>query len=104
MSPRLISLQVPVLFDTAPEEAIPNTPEEDRVGSYMRGAFAAFAKDPAEGLLSYGEGWPRYHPERDTLVRLGYMNRPGPNLTKGRRYDTLCVAHNAIHALYRMSQ
>lgn len=97
-------LQVPVLFDTAPEEAIPNTPEEDRVGSYMRNAFAAFAKDPVAGLLSYGEGWPRYDPERNTLIRLGYRNRAGPNLTKGRRYDTLCVAHSALRALHRMWQ
>lgn len=85
---------------------IPNTPEENALGAYMRGAFATFAKNPSEGLLSYGEsgqGWPKYDPEGNTLVRLGYKNRTGPNLTKGEKYDRMCITHTALHPLWRMT-
>jgi hypothetical protein len=98
--------QVPVLFDTAPEDMIPNTPEENALGAYMRDAFATFAKNPSEGLLSFGEngqGWPKYDPEGNTLVRLGYKNRTGPNLAKGEKYDSMCITHTALHPLWRMT-
>lgn len=94
------------MFDTVPEDIIANTPDENALGSYMRGAFAAFAKDPSEGLLTYGkenEGWPKYDPNGKTLVRLGYNKMSRPNLAKGKHYDTLCLLHTAIHALWRRS-
>ncbi|KAG0649049.1 Cholinesterase [Hyphodiscus hymeniophilus] len=58
--------EVPVLFDTVPEDPTPTT-EEISIGNYMRGAWAAFAKDPAKGLTTYGEGWPMYDAGAETL-------------------------------------
>ncbi|KAM0319905.1 hypothetical protein ACHAPQ_010180, partial [Fusarium lateritium] len=75
------------LFDTVPQSPIPSTPEQIKVGDYIRGAWAAFAKDPKEGLLSYKEGWPKYLSIRETLVRLAFDNQSGRNLVQGNTYD-----------------
>ncbi len=85
--------QIPVYFNNTPQGSVPATPEELDVGKYMRGAFAAFAKNTTSGLLSYGgegDGWPRYSPQDETLVRLAYENRVGANLAQGVYYDDGC--------------
>lgn len=56
----------------------------------MRGAWAAFAKDPVHGLESYGGGWQRYDPNGQTLIRLAYNNQTGANLALGTTYDVEC--------------
>lgn len=68
----------------------PQTPAELAIGTYLRGAWAAFAKDPVNGLSSYGGGWPEYSPSGNTLIRLAYNNMTGPNLAGGASYDTGC--------------
>ncbi|KAM0193480.1 hypothetical protein ACHAPI_007549 [Fusarium lateritium] len=78
------------LFDTVPQSPIPSTPEQIKVGDYIRGAWAAFAKDPKEGLLSYEEGWPKYLSIRETLVRLAFDNQSGRDLVQGNIYDMAC--------------
>lgn len=83
--------EVPMLFNTATEN-IPATPEQVSIGNYMRGAWAAFAKDPTDGLTAYG--WPRFDPSKDSLVRLAYKNITGPNLINPYRYDADCVFVN----------
>lgn len=88
--------ELALLFDTTPT-SIPATTEEIRIGSYMRGAWAAFAKDPEKGLLSYGDGWPSYDPSKDTLIRLGYENKTGTNLADPHDYDAYCPFVN-IHS------
>lgn len=60
------------------------------IGKYLRGAWAAFAKDPEMGLVSYADGWPMYDPSSDTLVRLAYNNQTGANLARGDLYDDVC--------------
>jgi carboxylesterase type B len=88
--------ELPILFSTAPSGAgiAANTPAEIAIASYFRGAWAAFAKDPVNGLKSFsggnGTGWPTYNPGGDTLIRLAYMNQTGPNLAVGDMYDGLC--------------
>lgn len=67
------------------------TTEEVAIGKYLRGAWAAFAKDPKEGLKGYGGGWPLYDPGKDTLVRLAYQNETGLNVTSPSVYDVGCV-------------
>lgn len=67
-----------------------DTPEEEAIGAYFRGAWAAFAKDPYNGLTSYG--WPQYSANESTLVRLAYDNQTGPNLAVGDEYDSGCQA------------
>ncbi|EHL00500.1 putative Acetylcholinesterase 1 [Glarea lozoyensis 74030] len=68
--------EIPVLFNTAPTNP-PASEEYVAVGNYMRGAWAAFAKDPVEGLTKYG--WPSYSSTSDSLVRLAYQNMTGTN-------------------------
>ena len=88
--------ELSILFDTSPSGAgiPPNTPAEVAIGSYLRGAWAAFAKDPVNGLKSYGggngTGWPTYDPVGNSLIRLGFANQTGPNLALGDAYDAMC--------------
>jgi len=61
------------------------------MGKYMRGAWAAFSKDPEMGLKSYG--WPRYKPQdggKRTLVRLAWENGVGVNAAEPEMYDGRC--------------
>jgi hypothetical protein len=83
--------QIPVYFNTTPQEAVRSTREEIEIGKYMRGAFAAFARDTTAGLLTYGTGWPIYSPQENTLVQLAYENKTGTNLAKGNLYDGRCA-------------
>jgi cholinesterase len=85
-------LKIYPLFDTVPQNPTPSTPNETAVGDYMRGAWAAFAKDVHAGLLSYAEGWPLYNQTAETLVRLAYDNQPGANLALGSAYDGRCAS------------
>lgn len=72
----------------------PGIPDETSAqvstGNYMRGAWAAFAKDPKEGLKTYEDGWPVYNPKEDTLIRLAYHNMTGANLGSTYPYDKEC--------------
>ncbi|KIL93745.1 hypothetical protein FAVG1_02306 [Fusarium avenaceum] len=78
------------LFYTVPQSPIPSILEQVKVGEYLRGAWAAFAKDPKEGLLSYEEGWPKYLSTGETFVRLAFDNQSGRNLAQGNTYDRAC--------------
>lgn len=82
--------EVNILFDTVPHgEGIPaSMPEEVAFGKYMRGAWAAFARNPARGLKEIG--WPVYEEEGETLVRLAFRNSTGLNVGDPRTYDTIC--------------
>lgn len=72
--------EVNALFSTFPAkgiQAIPDpTGEEYRLGDYMRGAWAAFAKDPEKGWMGL-DG--RDGILRNRLIRLWYGNCTGPN-------------------------
>jgi cholinesterase len=47
--------EIPVIFGTDMDiqDMVKRTPDEDKVGKYLRGAWAAFAKDPENGLTKY---------------------------------------------------
>ncbi|KAH7410617.1 Alpha/Beta hydrolase protein [Cadophora sp. MPI-SDFR-AT-0126] len=89
--------ELAVLFNNTPTGGnVPNDTEaEIAIGKYMRGAWAAFAKNPSDGLSSYEEGWPQYVPGEETLVRLGYQNMTGANLALGTMYDGNCKTNFA---------
>ncbi|KAL2069387.1 hypothetical protein VTL71DRAFT_14066 [Oculimacula yallundae] len=84
--------ELPVLFNNTPSGGgIPaSTEEEIKIGAFFRGAWAAFAKDPKQGLSTYEGGWPMYNPGGETLVRLAYQNMTGTNLAMGTMYDGAC--------------
>jgi cholinesterase len=79
--------EIPILFDTAPT-VVPATEEYIAVGNYMRGAWAAFAKDPVKGLTTYG--WPSYSTSSDSLIRLAFDNSTGTNAVNPSLYDANC--------------
>jgi hypothetical protein len=86
--------ELPVLFDNAPsgEGIPPNTDAEVVIGSYLRGAWATFAKDPVTGLGKGNYSWPYYAPGNDTLVRLAYSGLSGSNLAGATAYDIGCAS------------
>lgn len=86
------SCKILPIFDTIPQTVAVNTPEETQISAYIRGAWVAFAKDSANGLVSYGGGWPRYSSNDSTLVRLAFNNVTGTNLAAGNMYDQGCPA------------
>jgi len=93
--------EVPVIFDTLPQpgNGIPaSTAEEVAIGKYIRGAWAAFAKNSTGGLLAYEGGWPAYQPGSETLIRLGYNNLTGTNTVLPAAYDVGCTVTFPINA------
>lgn len=87
--------ELPILFGTVPQTVVANTDAENEIATYMRGAWAAFAKDPAQGLVSYGGGWPTYSADGNTLIRLAFNNESGTNLDAGNAYDGSCSADSS---------
>ena len=73
--------------------------DELALSKYMQGAWVAFARDPAQGLLDYG--WPLYDPNprsnATTLVELGgFYNKSGSHLAEGRLLDFTCGAQGIL--------
>jgi len=63
----------------------PDTSTEAETSRYMQGAWAAFARDPVDGL-----DWPTYDPDAETLVKLGLGNNTQAVLGPGDEFDGLC--------------
>lgn len=85
--------ELPILFDTAPATPGP-TQQEIQFANYMRGAWAAFAKDPVNGLNTYEGGWPQYDVSGETLIRLAFNNLTGTNTVSPFLYDADCIFVN----------
>jgi cholinesterase len=66
--------------------------------NYTRGAWAVFAKDPANGLDNYQGGWPAYNPTESTLVRLGDSGSVGMDLAPPAMYDAPCGMAFAVNS------
>lgn len=71
------------------QSVLGRTEAQEQISAYMRGMWAAFAKDPVNGLTNYG--LPTYTPLQSTLLRLGYNNATGPNAASPAQYDIGCV-------------
>jgi carboxylesterase type B len=84
--------EMAIVFGTPPagKGIQPNSPQEVALMNYIRGAWAAFAKDPEKGLSNYQGGWPAYDPTKNTLVRLGFNETTGTNLALPHLYDAVC--------------
>jgi cholinesterase len=76
--------EIAMIFGTLPDGAT------EREGRYIRGARAAFAKDPEEGLACYGGCWAVYETGKETLVRLAFNDTVGPNLGDPEVSDSVC--------------
>jgi cholinesterase len=84
------SSELAVLFNNTPTTPS-DTEAEIAIGSYFRGAWATFAKNPTTGLTTYQDGWPMYSPTEHTLVQLAYNNQTGNNLAMGNAFDGTCT-------------
>ncbi|KAI1854333.1 hypothetical protein JX265_012502 [Neoarthrinium moseri] len=84
---------VEMVFGTGQDvSGVPNSADEDAVSVYMMGAWAAFARDPVQGLAEYG--WPSYETSRETLVELALENNLQPVFVDPQVYDAACPIVN----------
>lgn len=67
-----------------------STPEQQASSKYIQGAWVAFARDPANGLKSYGGGWPTFSPTANTLVGLAVNNANTATLLDPNVYNAQC--------------
>lgn len=63
--------------------------EEVRLTEVMQKAWAAFVRDPSNGLTSE-MGWPKYDADGETLILLGYNTTAEVKLVKPTVYDHVC--------------
>lgn len=64
------------------------TDAQEQFSRYMQGAWAAFGRDPEQGLLEYG--WPLYNSSAQTLVELAPNNQPSAEFCDPHLYDSQC--------------
>jgi cholinesterase len=65
-----------------------STPDEVWLSGKIRKAWAAFAKDPSEGLTKLG--WPIYDEKKPTLVLLGEESKADIKFVSPDRFDGVC--------------
>jgi hypothetical protein len=92
--------EIPIIFNTpaSGEGIMTDTVPERELMNYTRGAWAAFAKNPVNGLETYQGGWPAYNPTENTLVRLGYGGSVGTDLAPPAMYDAPCGTAFAVNS------
>ena len=100
------------------QNVLGRTDAQEQIAKYVRGMWAAFAKNPTQGLVKYAQqmetnqrevyesretnfrlhsyGLPNYHPLRSTLLRLAYNNQTGPNAAYPAKYDIGCVVDGPL--------
>jgi hypothetical protein len=105
--------EIPLVFGSAAYYTdIPDVPEEAKLSSVIRQAWAEFAKDPKNGLTKFG--WPSYdesskssptkrdkeRADRETvepsLIRLGYQNKAVVTFESPKEYDKACDTGNGL--------
>ncbi|KAG6887715.1 hypothetical protein C0992_011002 [Termitomyces sp. T32_za158] len=87
--------EIPVVFGTMPA---PSTTEK-ALSQFVQGAWVAFARNPAQGLVDIG--WPQYAPNTNTLAQIGNLfNQTGITFTQGQLLDEAC---NSIPTLLNIT-
>jgi hypothetical protein len=75
--------------------SIPATPIEIALSTYVQGAWVAFARNPAQGLIEFG--WPLYNPNTTSLAQLGNVaNQTGVVFTQGKLVDAACASTSVL--------
>jgi carboxylesterase type B len=69
------SIDCPTVFGTTGRnvQKMPNTLEQDKFVTNVMTAWAAFAKDPENGLQALG--WPKYNPESKLILPILHVDR-----------------------------
>ncbi|KAF1991746.1 alpha/beta-hydrolase [Aulographum hederae CBS 113979] len=84
--------EIAVIWGTAGDyKGSPNTEEEDRVGAYLQGVWAAFAKDPERGLEGGRYGFPRYGGDGASLLEFARNDSDKAAFSRAADYDAPCV-------------
>lgn len=106
--------ELPIVFGTAAQlTGIPDDSAQTVMGPFIRNSWAAFAKDPENGLANLG--WPKYDPNSEflniwmftvsqganrcaakSLVALAVEGETKPSLTSSDDIDTLCSAIDVV--------
>lgn len=81
------SSDIPMIFATSDLRG-PDTQTEAAVSRYYQGTWAAFARDPVDGLKEYG--WPTYNPKGKTLIELGLNSSVRAVFADSDSFDALC--------------
>lgn len=77
------------LFGTAQNvTGEPSTAAQERFSRYMQSAWAAFGRDPQNGLSKYG--WSKYNSSTSSLVLLAPDNKPTSEFVDPALYDEPC--------------
>ncbi|KAG6920124.1 hypothetical protein DXG01_004890 [Tephrocybe rancida] len=77
--------EIPVVFGTMPTP----TNTENALSKFVQGAWVAFARNPAQGLVNIG--WPKYSPNTNSLAQIGnFFNETGITFTQGQLLDFTC--------------
>lgn len=81
---------VPLIMGTTQrkQNTTPDEPEQAILIKNVMTAFAAFVKDPDNGLSKLG--WPQYKPGTDSLIRLGFNNSGTISYGPAEQYDKNC--------------
>jgi len=78
--------EIPIIFGTFNS----TNPDEIALSKYMQGAWAAFARNPTQGLLDYG--WPVYSPNTTSLAVVGgLLNTTGVSFNPASLVDFVCA-------------
>ncbi|GIZ45428.1 hypothetical protein CKM354_000859500 [Cercospora kikuchii] len=81
------SSDIPMIFGTS-DLLGEDTEAEREVSEYYQSAWAAFARDPENGLLEYG--WPKYVPSEETLIELGREGTTEAVFVAGDKFQGMC--------------
>ncbi|KAF2674097.1 alpha/beta-hydrolase [Microthyrium microscopicum] len=76
----------------------PDSPEQLQLAKTMREAWTAFAKKPESGLDTLK--WPRYDPEKPTIVILGGVNSSAITYKTSAEYDKTCSLSGILSSMF----
>jgi len=81
--------ELQMLFGTSEDfSGLAPSAEQVRLMKVMRVAWVAFATSPLNGLSRFR--WPEFELGKETLVRLGFENRPEPEFVRPEVYSGHC--------------
>ncbi|RDI81710.1 hypothetical protein Vi05172_g8488 [Venturia inaequalis] len=88
--------ELPLVFGTPKAKEKINAPSTDtaveaELTKTMMTAWAAFAKDPENGLLKLG--YPQYDPKKETLIKFGFQGGAGAVVGNVDEYDAECTKY-----------
>ena len=83
--------EISIVWETAPDASgEPDTPAEQSISTYLHGAWAAFAKNPATAFTESPYNFPTYDQNTSSLIRFAFMNQTQPSFISPVTFDYAC--------------